>query len=746
MLALLLAACGTPESTEVAITIPPVSLLPVPQHMEMKGCHFELNAETTISYAPEMEGPAQYMAEIIERATGYQLSPQPIEATATENAIVLSKGATKNNEAYVLSVDEHRVTIDAYHEQGAYRGIQTFFQLLPPAIYSTGQNNVQWVAQGITVTDEPRFKWRGLLLDCCRHFMEKDFVKRYIDLLAFHKMNTLHWHLTEDQGWRIEIKKYPKLTEIGAWRTLNDGTNYGGFYTQEDVKEVVAYAKSRGINVVPEIELPGHSQAAVASYPHLSCTGGPFEVETEWGVFKDIYCAGNDSTFIFLEDVLTEVIDLFPGDYIHIGGDEAPKYRWENCSKCQRRIKEEGLKDEHELQSYFIGRIATFLESKGKKLIGWDEIIEGGLVEGATVQSWRGMEGAIEAVQHGNNTIVSPTSHAYFDYDLKSIDMAKVYTFEPVPEGVNEAEAARVLGGECNMWSERAPQETVDSKVFPRILAMSEVLWSNESKRNYTNFHERVQYHYQRLEAMGVDYGFETTPVTFEPTFNNQSLVIDIQKGMSNLELHYTLDGSAPTTSAKKYETPITLSGSGTLKVQAFKDGNPIGPVFEQTYALHYANGIIPELTHPYSEYYKAGGDGGLTNGVRGSTDFRDGQWQGYWGTNLEATIDLGEAKPISTLTTGFLQYNNAWIFLPEWVKYEYSDDGVNFTEYATVKNSVSPKEKGQFIHEFFADFEKPIVARYVRVTAKNMGKCPDWHDASGSDAWLFVDEIVIGR
>ena len=317
--------------------------------------------------------------------------------------------------------------------------------------------------------------------------MEKDFVKRYIDLLALYKMNVLHWHLTEDQGWRIAIDKYPKLTEVGAWRDDGQGGKYGGFYTKEDIREVIEYATERGITVVPEIELPGHSQAALAAYPQFSCTGGPFEVETEWGVFKEIYCAGNDSTFIFLEDVLSEVMELFPSEYIHIGGDEVPKYRWEHCEKCQRRIHIEGLYDEHELQSYFISRIGNFLATKERKMIGWDEILEGGLPEGATVQSWRGFDGAKTAVLSGHQAIVSPTSHAYFDYGLNDIDLEKVYEFNPIPEGISQKEEILVLGGECNMWSERAPQHKVDSKVFPRMIAMSEVLWSGNDQKNFLN-------------------------------------------------------------------------------------------------------------------------------------------------------------------------------------------------------------------------------------------------------------------
>ena len=408
--------------------------------------------------------------------------------------IQLSIDNSINSEAYNLTSKQNEILITAGSRIGLLHGIQTFRQIML-------QQSDPRLFPIVSIKDEPKFPWRGLLLDCSRHFMEKDFVKRYIDLLALYKMNVLHWHITEDQGWRIEIKQFPKLTEIGAWRNDPEKGRYGGFYTQEDIKEIVAYAADRGITVVPEIELPGHAQAALAAYPQYSCTGGPFEVETEWGVFKEIYCAGNDSTFLFLERILDEVFNLFPSKYIHIGGDEVPKFRWEHCIKCQHRMKAEGLQDEHELQSYFIQRIQTYLSANGRILIGWDEILEGGLAQNAIVQSWRGFDGAKQAVQQGHQAIVSPTSHAYFDYGLNDIDLEKVYGFNPIPDGLTEEESSLILGGECNMWSERAPQEKVDSKVFPRILAMAEVLWTDHEYRDFLEFKSRVQKHYPILEV-----------------------------------------------------------------------------------------------------------------------------------------------------------------------------------------------------------------------------------------------------
>jgi hexosaminidase len=349
-----------------------------------------------------------------------------------------------------------------------------------------------------------------MLLDVSRHFMTRDFVKRLIDLLALYKMNRFHWHLTDDQGWRLAMDRYPRLTEVGAWRVDSDGSTYGGFYSQDDVREVIAHAQARCVAIVPEIDMPGHSLAALAAYPEFSCTGGPFDVETRWGIFRDVYCVGNDKTFAFLEGILDEVMSLFPDEYIHIGGDECPKKRWRDCPRCKERIQQEDLSNETELQGYFTRRIGQFLSSRGRKVIGWDEILEGGTAPEMIVQSWRGIEGALAAARSGHDAIVSPTSHAYFDYHVAMTDLRKVYSLEPVPEDLDEALYRHILGGECNLWTERIRQEDVDAMLFPRMLAMAECLWSPPARKDFVDFHRRVRAHYARLDALGVAYGKES--------------------------------------------------------------------------------------------------------------------------------------------------------------------------------------------------------------------------------------------
>jgi hexosaminidase len=429
--------------------------------------------------------------------------------------------APENPERYTFTSAKKGVDISGDSDDGTFRGTQTLIQLLPTTKSATLQIPL------VVIEDQPRLKYRGAMLDVGRHFFSIDYVKQFIDYIALHRMNTFHWHLTEDQGWRIEIKKYPKLTEVGAYRdgtiighypgTGNDNIRYGGFYTQDEIKDVLDYAAKRHITVIPEVEMPGHSGAALASYPYLGCTGGPYQVKQTWGVHKDVYCAGNDSTFAFLENVLDEVMALFPSEYIHIGGDECPKDAWKACPKCQKRIKDLGLKDEHELQSYFIHRIEKYVNSKGKKIIGWDEILEGGLAPNATVMSWRGEKGGIEAAQQNHDVIMSPGTHVYLDHAEKKnedslniggyLPLTKVYSYEPVPQVLTAEQKKKVLGAQANVWTEYIsnPQK-VNYMIFPRLTALSEVMWSPASSRNWNDFEKRLAIQLKRYDLWGVHY------------------------------------------------------------------------------------------------------------------------------------------------------------------------------------------------------------------------------------------------
>ncbi|TKJ37906.1 beta-N-acetylhexosaminidase [candidate division LCP-89 bacterium B3_LCP] len=735
-----------------------ISVIPQPNRLETSSSSFAVNEQTMIVTSDDPKSLTEiagYISDQFETAMGFSLKLASVtDSDKPDNAIWLrldNELQYLGTEGYNLSVSPDLITIEAYSPAGIFYGVQTLRQLLPPEIESPARvTNIDWQIPCLQIEDTPRYKWRGLLLDCCRHFMTKEFVKRYIDLLAYHKMNTLHWHLTEDQGWRIEIKKYPRLTEIGAWRRGENGEPYGGYYSQDDIREIVAYAESRFVNIVPEIEFPGHATAALAAYPQYSCTGGPFEVGTVWGVYKDVYCPGNEKTFEFLEDILGEVIELFPGKYIHIGGDECPKDRWQNHDLCQKRIKDEGLKNEHELQSYFIRRMEKYLNSKNKRLIGWDEIMEGGLAPEATVQVWRDMDFAAEAAKAGHDVIASPTSHAYFDYPTDVTDLRQVYTFEPAPETLNEEEKDHILGGECNMWSERAPQEKVDSKVFPRILAMSEVLWTKKNNRDFDDFHGRIRKHYERLDYLGVEYGPESKPTAIHAAadFGKRVVEVTITSGEADMAVHYTVsrfyeDSCIPSESSPKYFKPLSIDKPAVIKAASFRDGKMTGEAAECVVNMHKAFGKKVEIVHPFSSKYSGIGNLTLTNGIFGTHNFRDGQWLGFEGVDFEAVVDLGNVIGIEKITTNFLQNASSWIFLPRQINFYISSDGVEYTLEGSAESLISPKDERSLIIPLSAEFDK-IEGRYVKIHATNRGTCPDWHPGAGGKSWVFIDEIVV--
>jgi hexosaminidase len=718
-------------------------LIPSPDHVEWLPGIFSLSAKTTIVY-PNGKLSSYFLSKV-QTFTGVKLQINSL--IGSQNKIIFQIGGQPDSlikESYTLRVSEHKVEIAASDEEGLFRGMQTFFQLIPASAKMKKENTTVDIPY-CNITDKPKFSWRGFNFDCCRHFMTKDFIKRYIDILAYYKFNVLHWHLTEDQGWRIQIKKYPKLTEIGAWRKEGDGSMYGGFYTQEEIQEIVAYAHDRFITVVPEIEMPGHSLASLASYPENSCTGGPFEVTNIWGVHKDIYCAGRDSTFEFLQNILDEIIEIFPGKYIHIGGDEAPKDRWKNCSKCQARIKAEGLKDEHELQSYFIKRISSYLHSKGKVIIGWDEILEGGLAADAIVQSWQSFQGTVAAVKLGHSTICSPASHTYLNADPENLDLRIAYSFNPVPDELSAEEAKYVIGSEANLWTEQAPQETVDDKLFPRILALSEVFWNNPRNKNYDEFYSRVQQTYDDLSALGIQYGRESKVMTPSTTYdsNKKEFTVNIIQGQKDIDIRYTINGRQPDSNSTLYTTPIKINKTSSVSIAAFKNNHNIGKQYTLTFDFHKALNAKILLKNPYDERYRAGGETGLIDGVRGTNDFRDGLWQGYEGVDFEGIIDLGTEKDISKVAPRFFFDSNSWIFLPVKVEISLAIDNIHYSDPKTILNTMQQKSSDILLKDFTAEFNIQK-ARYIKVKAESIKKCPEWHPGAGAPAWLFIDEIRV--
>ncbi len=718
------------------------ALIPLPKSVTLMGnvedSRMFFSGEELRIQGLENLGPTAEVVESWLMGVGVELRK---DFPTNANLVFEIKG-NEGDESYDLIIKNDVVQIIANSEVGLFRGFTTLRQMMPHSCEYGGCVSGFFLPE-VLVSDSPEFEHRGLLLDCCRHFMDVDFIKKMIDNLALHKMNVLHWHLTEDQGWRIEIDAYPLLTEVGAWRTELDGTKHGGYYSKEEVRDIIQYAQKRHVEIIPEIELPGHSQAALASYPWLGCTGDQLEVANKWGVFKDIYCAGNDSTIAFLEVVLDEVCELFPSDRIHIGGDEAPKVRWHSCDKCQQRIKENDLKDEYELQTWFIERIGKFLEGKGKRIIGWDEILEGGLPEGAMVQSWRGMEGAIEAVSIGTDVIVSPTSHCYLDYPLSSTNLEEIYSFQPRPEGTLDG-PGRILGGECNMWTERAPQDLVESKVFPRAIGLAEVLWSGPeftgASDAYSNFIKRLELHLDRLSILKVDYGMESVPVTLSLAVQSEKLYAKLTPSAEYIMGYTHFNGDSVLLGKS-----IEVESHGTISASINYRGRKL-PRREEFFVDGHAGVFHPiELGFTPSPYYTGGGDFALADGRIGSLGFHDGVWQAVQGEDVIAIVDLEKVIEIDSIFSNFYRYQDAWIFTPTYVEFSASIDGDHYEVIAQKEfKSATLKNDAQDIVTVNSGKLMGIRARYIKMRAVNSGLCPDWHAAATEPTWLFCDEIII--
>jgi hexosaminidase len=581
--------------------------------------------------------------------------------------------AGESQEAYTLVTGKDGIIIRGYSGRAVFYGIQTLLQLLPPEVY--GADSPMEVAgtriPKVSIQDEPRYVWRGMLLDVGRHLFPVEFIKKYIDILAMHKMNVFHWHLTDDQGWRIEIKKYPRLTEIGSVRRNADGTTYGGFYTQEQVKEIVAYAASRFIDVMPEIEMPGHAVAALAAYPGLSCTGGPFEVRTAWGVSEDVYCAGKEAVYEFNQDVLTEVIALFPFKYLHVGGDECPKIRWSKCPDCQKKMKAEGLKDEMELQSYFIRRMEKFLSANNRNMVGWDEILEGGLAPQATVMSWRGVAGGIEAARQGHDVIMSPNSHCYFDYyqgdpkfEPKAIGgfltLEKVYSYEPTPQELNAVEAKHVLGAQANVWTEYIQNEQqVEYMALPRMSALAEVVWTPKELRDYEKFSHRMVRQYQRFDAMKLNYRVPAPVTTAESFVFTDSLIIDLHVSAQDAGILYALGDTDPQVSGKVYTEPLVFRENTVVRaITRMRSGKTSVAVEfhaekqEMLLGMQLSAPIIP------------GVDFDLYHGLFSSTKELDSRVSASRGVMTGLTLpDPPPDKPFGMVFRGYLKIDNPGVY-----------------------------------------------------------------------------------
>ena len=674
-------------------------------------------------------------------------------------------------EGYELNVDGEGIEVRASQFPGFLYALQSLEQLLPAAVYGTEPApDAAWEVPCVKIADAPRFAYRGMHLDVARHFFSVDEVKRYIDVMAIHKLNTLHWHLTDDQGWRIEIKRYPELTAVGSirkatvvrkeWGTY-DGTPYGGFYTQDEIRDVVKYAADRGVTVIPEIDLPGHMLAALTAYPELGCTGGPYEVWGRWGVADDVLCPGREKTFEFLEGVLTEVMELFPSEYIHIGGDECPKVRWEKCTRCQAKIRQLGLKDdgehtaEHYLQSYVTDRIGKFLAQHGRRIIGWDEILEGRAPSDAVVMSWRGSEGGIAAAKLGHDVIMTPNSHFYFDY-YQSLDtdaepfgiggyipMEQVYSYDPAFPELTPEQQKHILGVQANLWTEYVlSDEHLEYMLLPRLAALSEVQWCQPETKDWNRFIGSF-----RMDEIYSQMGYEFAKHIFGVT---ASYAVDPEKGgvvmtlttQGGAPIRYTLDGSDPTASSPLYKAPVTIGESCTFKAAALREGMQT-PVYTRKFDFNKATGRRIALNAAPTLKYTYGGASLLVDGYRGGPVYSNGAWIGFLNEPLDVTIDMQGAKPYSAVTVESLVEKGEWVFPPSSVGVYLSDDGSEFTEAALMSVPQETAGSPDGVKPFKVLFPETS-ARYLRVVARTVDPIPAWHGAAGQKAHMFVDEIIV--
>lgn len=739
-----------------------VMIIPRPLHVSRGAGTFTLASRTPIvleGSPAELRSIGDQLRQGLQTFAGYPLPIVSLAKAPAGKAIILSLSGAPDSlgaEGYQLVVTPARVVVRAREPQGLFYGVQSLLQLLPPQKGKTGR---PVILPAVTITDRPFFAWRGLHLDVGRHFFPVDFIKQTIDRMALHKLNTFHWHLTEDQGWRIEIKKYPKLTEVGAWRegTLVghswdkpariDSQRYGGYYTQEQIREVVAYAHARQVTIVPEIDVPGHSLAALAAYPELSCTGGPFKVAPTWGVFDDVYCAGNEATFRFLADVFSEVADLFPGEVIHIGGDECPKTRWKACARCQARMKAEGLKDEHELQSYFIKRIQGVLAAKGKRVIGWDEILEGGLAPGAAVMSWRGVQGGVAAAKQQHDVVMTPNAPYYLDhYQGNPLDeplafrgyntLRKVYDFNPLPVALTPAEARYIKGVQANLWTEyvATPQHAA-YMLFPRLAALAETAWSAPANKDWSSFAHRLDALYRRYDVLGIPYARSAWQVQPLVSYDaeQQAMVVTLHNDADAAPIYYTVNGAVPGKGANRYSAPLEITAPVVLRAATIDQHGAQGGLLERRLVVNRAAGKKVKL--PGGVDHRAMSEGAaLVDGMKGALTPKDrAAWTGVYGRELTAVIDLDSATVLRRLSASFLQAPAANVALPDSVVYEVSVDGKTFQPAGVVGRRPASGVRSQ---------EYPLVltgqeARYVRVRTLGRPK-------GEQKRWIYSDEITI--
>ncbi|MDE5437937.1 family 20 glycosylhydrolase [Elizabethkingia meningoseptica] len=720
-------------------------IIPKPSSVAIGRGEYVFPAKVKVNVSPEFDKTLALISEY--PAFKNRSAVIPVKSGQGDLNIVKVNDPQLNPGAYKLKIDKKGILIQASDVSGAINGIHTLIQL------GLLQEDSSRLAYSV-IEDKPRFSYRGLHLDVSRHFFPLSFVKKYIDLMALYKFNNFHWHLTDGAGWRLQIKKYPELTNKAAWRThtvwkdwWQNGRQYieegrpnasGGYYTQEEAKELVKYAADRGINVIPEIEMPGHSEEVLAVYPELSCSGKPYT--------QSEFCIGNPKTFEFLQGVIDEVLEIFPSKYIHIGGDEADKNHWKSCPKDQALMKKEGLKSVDELQSFAIRKMDKYLQSRGRILVGWDEILDGGLTPGAVVMSWRGESGGIKAANAGHDVIMTPGEFLYFDSyqtDPRTqpeaiggfLPLEKVYSYNPVPSELNKENEKHVLGAQANLWAEYIPTTNhVEYMVFPRALALAEVNWTPKENKNVDDFKKRLQSHYSILQKLQVNY--------YRPSYNINGIVAyDENSGINTVTLKteqfdasnikYTTDGNEPTENSFNYKEPLIFTTSGKLKAAYFMKGIKVGPVLEMDIDKHTAIGKKVIYNNKW-DGYEAQKEKTLTNGVFGGLTYHDKQWQGFT-RDLDVVVDFEKKEIINSIAMRFMQITGPGVYMPGEMKILSSDDGVNFKELGVVKNDIPDTESKLTFKRFELKLKTPVQTRFLRIIAPNTKK-----------GYLFTDEIIV--
>ncbi|MDB2385018.1 family 20 glycosylhydrolase [Polaribacter sp.] len=769
VLFVLLFSCTPEKQVEVG----QISLIPKPVNLVEGDGFFEFNSSTAfVVKTASQEKIASLFATEFKQIADWQ----PEVSVKSKDASV--QFITKNDiakEGYELEVTKEVIKISASSDAGFFYGLQTLKQLFPPSFFGKEViKDVVFQIPTVSIKDKPNLKWRGYMLDVSRHFFDKEQIKEVLDFMSAIKLNRFHWHLSDDQGWRIEIKKYPKLTEVGAWRVDYNITDeaksnwwgrpvqkegekatYGGFYTQEDIKEIVAYAKERQIEIIPEIDMPGHSMATIASYPEISCAPGPFTVATGGVMLHNTLCPGKEATFEFVDGVIKELATLFPYKYIHLGGDECNKTDWENDADCQLRIQQEGLKDEEELQGYFSKRVEKIASKYGKQMIGWDEVLEGGIAPNTAVMSWRGEKGGIAAAREGHDVVMSPFKYCYLDLKQGDDDfepnlgyrqnfLENTYNYKVISDSLTTDEAQYVLGVQANLWTESISDfGKLTYMTFPRLYAVAENGWIKEEDKNWDSFTKRLLTQFQRLDAQGIRYATSAYNVVIQHKGTKEKAIkISLETQIEDLAIYYTLDGSTPTLRSLKYSEPILLEETTTVKATSFLGKEQTGNIATKTFPIHKGFGAKVAYHSPKELKKRAKKRDALVDLTYGKLSRWDSPWKKIKG---DLDVDLIFPKPIeaSSVLLTTLSFTNGGVYIPKNIEIYGSENGKDFVKLGEKNLDEQSLEQGRYKHDVMISFT-PTRLKILKVKAKRVDPIPAGHHLAGKEATIQIDEIVV--